>query len=283
MLKSRFWRGAALVAAVCGLVGAGAGTAVAASPAAGTATVTIAAKSAFKPVTGDTFVLFLGSGTSPAATLSGTVTGATADDSLTVTLLARKFPATDYSAASKLAKTASSTGTASYSFTVRPGLATSYEVQVTDVTDADTVIGTSPAKTVYVVSPASLSGKTGCSRPTCHITLKVSVKVPISAYGAETAKHWYLYSRLFLSKHGEPKPPKLLELNHSATASKPAKLHTYEFTVTIRFTFRIGAHDGYRWAINFCTKDSEAKDGVGLPGGHGCGNKWISADPAYLG
>jgi hypothetical protein len=276
MLKSRLWRGAALVTAVSGLVGAGAGTAVAASPA--TATVTIAAKSAFQPVTGDTFVIFLGSGTTDAATISGTVTGATSGDSLTVTLLGRKFGAAGYSATSKHVTTASSSGN-SYSFTVRPGLATSYEVQVTD---AGAIIGTSPAKAVYVVPPASLTGKTGCSRPVCHITLKVSVKVPISAYATETAKHLYLYSRLFLAKRGEPAPPKLLELSSTATASKPAKLHTYEFTVTIRFAFRIG-EDGYRWSINFCTKDSEAKDGVGLPGQHGCGNKWISADPAYLG
>jgi hypothetical protein len=277
MLKSRFWRGAALVAAVCGLVGAGAGTAVAASPAAAIS-FTIASKSALKPVSGHTLVVFLGTGNTAAATVSGKATGAPIADQ--VTLMAEKFGATTYSATGT-PMTVTSANQGSYSFTVRPGLATSYKVEVTD---SGTVVATSTVKTmVYVVSPASLSGKTGCSRPTCHITLKVSVKVPISAYGAETAKHWYLYSRLFLSKHGEPKPPKLLELNHSATASKPAKLHTYEFTVTIRFTFRIGAHDGYRWAINFCTKDSEAKDGVGLPGGHGCGNKWISADPAYLG
>jgi hypothetical protein len=277
MLKSRLWRGAAVVAAVCGLVGAGAGTAVAASPA--TPTVTIAAKSAFPAVTGDTYVEFLGSTTTDAATISGTVTGATDNASLTVTLLAGKFGAAGApSVTSTHTTTASTAGTASYSFTVRPGLRTSYEVKVTD----GTVVGTSGVKTVYVVPGGSLSGKTGCSRPVCHITLKVSVKVPISAYATEAAKHFYLYSRLFLAKHGEPAPPKLLELNSSATASKPAKLHTYEFAVTIRFTFRIG-QDGYRWAVNFCTKDTAAKDGVGLPGSHGCGNKWISADPAYLG
>ncbi|HEY2551616.1 MAG TPA: hypothetical protein VGI64_13670 [Streptosporangiaceae bacterium] len=281
MLKSRFWRGAALVTSVCGLVGAGAGTAVAASAAPATAaTVTIAAKSAFTPVTGDTFVEFLGSTTTDAATVSGTVTGATIGDSLTVTLLAGKFGAASPTATSEHVTTVPSSGTASYSFTVRPGLRTSYEVRVTD---ASGTVGTSGVKTVYVVSPASLSGNTRCTRPVCHIALKVSVKVPISAYATEAAKHFYLYSRLFLAKHGEPAPPKLLELNSAATASKPVKLHTYEFARTIRFTFRIGEQDGYRWAVNFCTQDSETKDGVGLPGRHGCGNHWISADPDYLG
>jgi hypothetical protein len=273
MLKSRLWRGAALVTAACGLAGAGSGTAAAASPAA--ATVTIATKSALKPVSGHTLVVFLGTGRTNAATVSGTVTGAAIGDQ--VTLLAKKFGAAGYSATGT--PVTLSSGTARYSFTVRPGLATSYEARVSDPT---TTAVTSAARMVYVEAHGASTGKTTCSRPVCHIKLRVWVKVPTRAYAAEAAKHWYLYSRLFLSANRKPAPPKVLELNHSATASKPAKLHTYEFVVTVRYAFRIG-NDAYRWRVGFCTKDSWRTDGLGLPGHHGCGNKWISANPAYLG
>jgi hypothetical protein len=274
MLKSRLWRGATLVTAACGLAAAlaGTGTAVAAAPA--PVAVTIATKSALPKVDGDTLVLFLGDGSAAAATVSGTVTGAASGDR--VTLMARKFGVADYSAAGPPVTAAG--GTVKYSFSVRPGLATSYEVQVTDPSGDVT----SAARTVYVVPLGVATGKAGCGRPTCHIKLRVKVKVPISAYATESAKHWYLYSRLFLSNNGKPKPPKLVELDHSATASKPAKLQTYEFAVTVRYTFRIGNH-AYRYAVEFCTRDSEAKDGVGLPGHHGCGRKWVSAHPNYLG
>jgi hypothetical protein len=275
MLKSGLWRGAALVTASCGLIGAGAGAAAAAVAAPAAATVTIGTKSALKPVDGHTLVVFLGTGKTNAARVSGTVTGAAAGDQ--VTLLAKRFGAARYSATGGAITLTSAT--ASYSFTVRPGLATSYEAQVTG---SGTVVGTSPARTVYVEAHGAITGKTRCSRPVCHIKLRVWVKVPTSAYATEAAKHWYLYSRLFLSAHGKPASPKVLKLNHRATASRPTRLHTYEFVVTVRYAFRIG-RDAYSWNVGFCTKDSERNDGLGLPGQHGCGNKWISANPAYLG
>ena len=73
----------------------------------------------------------------------------------------------------------------------------------------------------------------------------------------------------------------MLRLNHNATASGPGKLHSYEFRETLRFRFWIGTHS-YRWRIGFCTRDSEAADGLGLPGHHRCGATWVRAS-AYLG
>jgi hypothetical protein len=52
--------------------------------------------------------------------------------------------------------------------------------------------------------------------------------------------------------------------------------------LTISFTFRIG-NDGSNWNFNTCDQDTEATDGIGLPGYHGCGETRIPASVAYLG
>jgi hypothetical protein len=56
-----------------------------------------------------------------------------------------------------------------------------------------------------------------------------------------------------------------------------------EYAVTVTFTFPIGKKDGYTWFWAACVQGSEAADGVGLPGGHGCGAKAIPAVHSYLG
>lgn len=45
----------------------------------------------------------------------------------------------------------------------------------------------------------------------------------------------------------------------------------------------LGASDGYAWNWNTCSKDTEAEDGIGLPGNHGCGSKSVPASAVYLG
>jgi hypothetical protein len=280
MQKSRLWRGTAVLAAACGLAGAGAGTAVAATTAAAGTTgaaavaVTITTKSSLAKVSGHTLVVFRGSPKAATAIVSGTVTGAASG--ATATLLAKRFGAMTYTKAASPVALHPRHGAAPYSFRVHPAFATSYQVQVSGGA------ATSAARTVYVTPGASITGKRSCSRPVCHIRLQVRVKVPSTAYATETAKHWFLYSRLHLGSGRAPAAPKILMLSHSATASKPQRLHPNEFVVTLRFAFRIGNHS-FRWRINFCTRDSEAQDGLGLPDHHRCGNKWISATRPYLG
>lgn len=267
---------AATAAATASLAAAPAVPALGAGPAVPQAAVSIAVKSAVPKISGDTLVVFLG-GKYASATVRGTVTGAASGD--IATLLARKFGAASYSPAGTPVTLGASP--ARYSFTVRPQLATRYKVQVSAADSPGTVLGTSAPATVYVTASAALTGSGHCTRPVCHIKLHLWAKVPAAAYRAETAKHWYLYSRLRLAARRIPAPPKVLELDHKATASAPLRLHAYEFRVTLRFTFRIGNH-AYRYRIDACTKDSESADGLGLPGRHGCGNKWISAT-RYLG
>jgi hypothetical protein len=279
MQHCRLWRVTALIAAAGGLAGLAAIVPIATVPAAAASraavTVTIATKSGLPKVTGDTLVVFAGTKKTSHATVHGTVTGAANGDA--VTLLREPFGA----AAFKPVTSHKLTTAGGYSFSVDPARRTRYQVQVT----GSDITGPPPASkvaTVYVTPHAAVTGRHRCSRPVCRIKLKVWVKVPTVAYAAEAGKHWYLYSRLRLAAHREPAPPKELRLNTNATASKPVKLHSYEFVVTLRYKFRIGNH-GYRWRVNFCTKDAVNTDGIGLPGHHACGNKWISAARSYLG
>jgi hypothetical protein len=279
MQSSRLCRGIAAVAVAAGVAGAGAGTAAAsaARPAASAVSITLTTKSKLPKVTGDTLVLFR-SGNDAVATISGSVTGAAAGD--TATLLAEPFGATKYVPVGSPLKLGSGSAVP-YSFRVTPLLATSYEVRV--ATSAGKKLGTSAPGTVYVTGSGAVTGSRHCRRPVCHITLHLWLKVPATAYKTEAAKHVYLYSRLRLAAKHVPALPKVLELNRKATASRPDKLHAYEFKITVRFAFDIGEHSAYRWRVNFCTRDSESADGLGLPGQHGCGKKWIKAEPAYLG
>ncbi len=65
--------------------------------------------------------------------------------------------------------------------------------------------------------------------------------------------------------------------------SRAKKINAHEYEVTITFTFRIG-NDGYFYAFRACQRDTEAKDGLNLPGQHGCGTlKVISVKRPYLG
>ena len=55
-----------------------------------------------------------------------------------------------------------------------------------------------------------------------------------------------------------------------------------EFSETVTFSFRIG-NDAYNWEWTSCSKDTEAADGIGLPGHHGCGAERVLSSAPYLG
>lgn len=275
------WRATAVTASItiaAAAVAAGPGASAAtSSPAA--VTITIGTRSALPKVTGRTLVAYRGPSASTVATVSGTVSGAHRGDK--ATLLYEPFGATTYAKGGSVTLTGAS---ARYSFRVRPEIATSYRIQVTG-----TGLGPVPdsaVRTVFVEALGAITGKRSCSRPArpvCHITLRLWVSVPVSTYRTEAAKHWYLYAGLRLARSGRPPAPKTLTLSRTATASRPQRKHLYEFVITLRYRFRIGRHDAFTWRVNFCTRDSEATDGLGLPGHHGCGNKRISTRTSYLG
>ncbi len=277
MPMSKIWRWAAPVALAGGVVAAlGVVPAEAASAA---PTITIQAKNPEVPnVTGDTLVIFGFKGVQDAV-ISGTVTGAASGD--VVTLLAEPFKAKHFTATGKPVTLTSSTQ--SYSFTVRPTLATRYEAQVTT---GSTVDVTSATKTVYV-GLGSVFPKNGthtkCTPTLCTETITTHTFVPAAAYRVESAKHWYLYLGVNRSR-GTPstRPPKFLILSKVSTASKARKVNAQDFQVV--FTFRVAVEGkNIRWFPLACTKDDEPKDGIGLPGRHGCGDSKVPSNAIYLG
>jgi hypothetical protein len=264
---SKFWRRIAPVAVAGGLLAAsGALPAEAASPAA--YSVTISAKVKFPKVTGDTLVIYRVRQYDTAA-IHGQVTGATTGD--VATLLSEPFGARHFKATGT---PITLTGAAQhYSFTVQPSVATKYEVQVKTASKVDV---TSGVQTVYVTIAGIPKGTTQkCSRTRCTFSYHVYTTVPVSAYRAEAAKHVYLYLAV-----GYPRLPNAYTLSTSARASKASKVRTGEFVQT--FTFFIPLHGATRWTTNFCSKDTESRDGIGLPGHHGCGDKKVTFKEASL-
>ena len=259
----RAWRRAAVVALVGGAAIATSLAAVAPAQAAAP-TISIAAASKIKPVTGDVYVVYLG-GSYNNATIHGTITGAAAGE--IATLYAQRFPYTKAPAAVR-SVTLSGGGTRTYSFTVTPTLATRYKVKLFAKT---TLLAISPAKTVYVVANGSVTGGATCGRPVCKETFHVYTVLPSSALSVEMRKHVYPYFGLNLSPVVEPPPPTWLYLNAGhASVSAAHRINANVFENTITFTFTIG-NDGWYWIPGVCVKDTESKDGLGLPGHHGCG------------
>lgn len=278
MRMSKIWRRVAPLAIAGGLIAAsGAVPAEAASPA--TYSITIHAKNPnFPNVTDDTLV-FLASKPLQNATVSGTVSGATPSD--VVTLLAEPFKAKHFTPVGKPVTLTSASQ--NYSFSVRPTLATKYEAQVST---GSTIDATSKVQPVYVslLSVVTKNGdKTKCSRTECTETIKTRTIVPASAYRTESSKHVYMYLGVNRS-HGAPstKEPKYLTLSKVSTASKARRISATDFQIILTFKIPFDGKN-IRWWPNACSKDVESKDGIGLPGHHGCGAAKVRSNAAYLG
>jgi hypothetical protein len=254
----------------CGVIAA-ATPAVAASSRA--ATIGITANSRLPRVSGDVLVAY-NAGTFARATISGVVTGGRGDR---VQLQAERFGSRTFTAAGPARAVARS---GKYSFAVQPPVVTRYRVLLLA---GRRILRRSRTVPVYVEATVRRTGGGRCHESPCVQTLQLSVTVPPSVYRREAGKHWYLYSGLRLGQPGHIPPlPRVLMLDKHARASRARRAHADEFLVTLRFTFNIGARS-YRLAMNYCTRDSLAADGLGLPGHHGCGGRSIRLDAGYLG
>jgi hypothetical protein len=274
---SRFRRAIAVAAVAGGLVAA---SGVAAQGAAAP-TITIAAKSAFPVVTGDVLVVFHAPGIAvrlSTAHIHGKISGAAAGE--VVRLLAQRFPFRQ--APAHIGAVTLTSATSTYSFAVTPTLATRYQVEVFANSTATMPVATSAVSTVFVSNIMVPSGFTACSRPVCRERLRIQEFVPASALRTEITKRWFFYFGLTLSRTMRPPPPRFLTLDTHATISRSAQTSIRSFVVTIAWSFRIG-NEGFFPALNFCNRDTEATDGLGLPGHHSCGVNRISATIPYLG
>jgi hypothetical protein len=265
----RVWRTIALVAVAAGLIAAGAVPAQAARAAYG---VSIRTTDKLGSYYGYTLVFYKTRGGYETATISGTVTGAVSGD--VAALLAEPFGAKSFTPTGKQV-TLATTGTAPYSFSDTPALATKYEVQVSTSGQVD---ATSSAAIVYV-SAGGYSGhaRTHCSRGHCTTSWKSYTLLPASAYRTESAKRWYLYFAVGRSA------PEYVYRYKDASASKAHKINAGEFETTFTFRYRSRlknpAPDLYATG---CVKDTAKIDGMGLPRPTGCGNKKILWD-VYVG
>jgi len=270
---SKLWRIAAVVTAAGSLLAAGGLPALATNRI--TRSVTIKATSRMK-ITGYTLVLYRG-GRDSVADITGNVSGASKGDVLK--LYAQRFP---YSKPHRVIWIAGA-GTR-YSFKVRPFIATQYQVMLFPPASGAAPLASSRIVTVYVSSGGVTVQKRGCpSGPVCRPAYRVYEYLPPAVVKAEARKHWDIYVGVRLSPTTHlPPVPKWLYLDGRATVSAPRRISASNYERTVGFSFRIGT-DSARWKFLACAKDSEATDGFGLPGRHGCGVHRVRSDVAYLG
>jgi hypothetical protein len=223
-------------------------------------------------VDGYALVIYKG-GKAAAALITGAVTTSATND--TATLLAEPFHQKKYTTVGSQALTPVS-GSASYSFKVKPSLATRYKVEVSGTDSA-----TSSTVTVYVTAGGKTPTKyvhVKCTSATrCVLSVREYTLLPASAYKTEARKHPVLYLAI-----GDPNPPKNYTLDKSATASKAKQVNKGEFYKTLTWVIHVRNASTTPYP-NACTKDTESKDGMGLPGHHGCGNKKVPTSAIYLG
>lgn len=190
------------------------------------------------------------------------ISGGTADGQAgtSVELQASKFP---FSAGfSAVGQTTTGAG-GSYSFTAEPTTATQYRVQL--VADSTSL---SPVVTVYVAANwINLPTRT-CSGFSCHKQFGNKIVFPAAVAKREAAKRVYYY---FGVRYGsQTTPPTLVKL------VKTGRLHHLSGTryrTGFSVTFPTVQAYYYEWVI--CTVDTEAGDGLGLPGNHHCGARSI--------
>jgi hypothetical protein len=270
------WRRATLVAFAGGAALAAQLIAIAPAQAAGPA-VTIAASSKLNVVTHDVFVVY-GAGAYGSATIHGTISGASSGD--VATLFAQAFPFKKGPV--KVGSVTLKAAKASYSFKVTPTLFTKYAVRVFAKTSAKPV-ASSRVQSVFVSSRGSFGQSHSCSSSgACHQTITVSVFVPGSALRFELAKHVYPYFGLSLNPTKVPPEPAWVYLNQGHPSVKSRRINAGEYQVTVNFTFNVG-HDDASWVPTECQRDAVLKDGIGLPGSHGCGASRLSTSQYYVG
>lgn len=161
----------------------------------------------------------------------------------------------------------------SYSFTAKPTVATRYRVAlVSDPTSQSSEV------TVYA-SPHSVthSGRCAAGALSCRLRFSVSVVYPAAVAKREGAKRAYYYFAVrYGSQTTQPSRVRLVQ-----KGSQHRRGHRYSMGFSVTFS-TVQAYY-YLWEI--CTKDSEAQDGIGLPGHHRCGDTSIprAALQGYIG
>jgi hypothetical protein len=273
---------AVAVVSVAAAAGLAAGLTVGLRPAgaapASATTMPISVKSAQAAVSGDVYVVYFGGGKA-SAEVYGEI-GKVANGEL-ARLYAQQFPYRNAPTAVSSVILHPAGAKTTYEFQVTPALATRYRVELFKSSTASTPLATSGVAAIYVDLYKTTEAIQTCGRPVCHESLQVIVLTPPSALQAEMSKQEYPYFGINLATTGEPALPQLLQLGAgTAHATAPHRISADEFSYTVTFSFPVG-NDAYHWVWRSCARATEAADGIGLPGHHGCGDELIS-EVGYL-
>lgn len=208
---------------------------------------------------------------------AGRVINGTAGD--VVRFYADRFPFRGWRAVAH--RTLTHGGTSDFSFVAKPLLATRYRTEL--FASSGGVLATSAVKKVYVLASYHYRFHRKCaSVPACQITIHVRAFVPHQALRTEFRKHVYTYFGVRLAKT-EPALPKWLYRGaDGGHVTGMRKVAANQYVMTLHFTFST-KNEAYRWKADFCTKNTERRDGLFFPGHHGCGERRISNHKHYLG
>jgi hypothetical protein len=276
----RSWRAIVVAACIAAAAGLAAGLLLMPEgPALPVATLPVSVKSELPTVTGDVYVLYqnvkYGS-----AEVSGMVSK-TANGEVAA-LFTQEFPYKSAPAKADSITLRPVAGTARYAFRVTPTLATRYRIELFRDKAATLPIATSGVKTIYVSTDETISGDQKCSSPVCNESVQATVTVPPSVLKFEMSKTPQVYFGINLSNSQKNVPPPQwvsLGAGHSLVAGKePVSADQFEVIVTFSYTAD-GHYNHPAWAV--CDEDTEAIDGIGLPGHHGCGDQRILDSTGY--
>ena len=89
---------------------------------------------------------------------------------------------------------------AGYAFTVTPGLATRYHVELFPGRSVATPLARSRTLTLYVAKDVVKGALPACHQVLCEPVVHLHVFVPASAMGPELRKRWLTYSGLAVAK-----------------------------------------------------------------------------------
>jgi hypothetical protein len=152
----------------------------------------------------------------------------------------------------------------SYSFTARPTLATRYRVVlVSDPASQSRVL------TIFVAPRALNVSRGGCRpAPRCRRHFAADFVYPPAVVKQESAKPSYFYFGIHYGSRSEPKRLRLVKAGPQRYVGRGR----YQSAFTITFSTPTSRYR-YEWIV--CGKDTEAADGLGLPGHHHCGDRSI--------
>lgn len=156
----------------------------------------------------------------------------------------------------------SGTTSGDYSFVVRPTHATRYRVVIANGP-------TSPVLTVYV-----LDKELGFTCNLCNSSNKPGTDTLVVTERFREPPGPIAHGRGFFYYALNQSTTMPTILNRVARASRQLTGNTLSLTVSYTVHFPNAAH--FAFAEKFCLKHNEPKDGIGLPGQHGCGSATIN-------